>query len=86
MALIEEKRLENKKSMTIYMSVVFGGVFSYFFGYTGSMMQEEAQGVGAAIGTAISSLEEGNILFPINGLSMLGIGIGLLTIIPIYFF
>ena len=49
-------------------------------------MQEEAQSVGAAIGTAISSLEEGDILFPINGLSMLGIGIGLLTIIPIYFF
>lgn len=86
MALTEEQRQENKKSMTKYMSVVFGGVFSYFFGYTGSMMQEEAQGVGAAIGTAISSLKEGNILFPINGLSMLGIGIGLLTIIPIYFF
>ena len=86
MALTEEQRQENKKSMTKYMSVVFGGVFSYFFGYTGSMMQEEAQGVGAAIGTAISSLNEGNILFPINGLSMLGIGIGLLTIIPIYFY
>lgn len=86
MALTEEQRQENKKSMTKYMSVVFGGVFSYFFGYIGSMMQEEAQSVGAAIGTAISSLEEGDILFPINGLSMLGIGIGLLTIIPIYFF
>ena len=43
MALTEEQRQENKKSMTKYMSVVFGGVFSYFFGYIGSMMQLEQQ-------------------------------------------
>ena len=86
MALTEEQRQENKKSMTKYMSVVFGGVFSYFFGYTGSMMQEEAQGIGAAIGTVISSLTEKKILYPMNGLAMLGIGIGLITIFPIYFF
>ena len=68
----ESEKKQNTKIMNIYMGALSGVVFGYFFGYVGSLMDEEGVDLFSSVQAIQNSIMEGNFLYPITGSSIMG--------------
>ena len=78
MALTEEQRKKNAKSMAIYMSVIGGIICMYFFGYIGSVMDTNILDLGRAVPATIERIKEGEFFFSITANAIVGLSLGLI--------
>lgn len=78
MALTEEQRKKNAKSMAIYMSVIGGIICMYFFGYIGSVMDTNVLDLGRAVPATIERIKEGEFFFSITANAIVGLSLGLI--------
>lgn len=84
--MTEEQRQENKKIMTMYMSVAMGVLFMYYFGYVGSLCYSEHMDFFNALGNAFVAISEFRLLYPINVNAIMGILCGVICIPVLYLF
>ena len=85
MAVTEEDRKQNIKTMTLYMSVVCALICAYLFSYAGSVAEDEGIPVMSAAGKIFVYMVQGKILPVINKGFIAGTILGLLMGIVIYF-
>lgn len=83
--ITEEKRQENRKIMTAYMSVATGIFGAYFFSYVGSVMETMALPFIEATGTVISRLGQMQLGFHMNTSALIGAGAGIGVGAVVYF-
>lgn len=82
--ITEERRVENRKFMNIYMGVVSAIAAAYVFGYIGTMLEHQSN-LTSAIIAMLDELASFHFIYSLSVKSINGILLGLVTGVIVYF-